>query len=60
MSDRIIAKIAKLMINGKTRSLVTKIVEAAMAERAADIATTLADLGEDSAAEVVRANWACR
>lgn len=57
MSDRIIAKIAKLMINAKTRSLVNKIVEQAMAERTREIAITLADLGEDSAAEVVLANW---
>lgn len=60
MSDKIIAKIAKLMINGKTRTLVIKIVEAAMAERAADIAITLDDCGEHSAADIVRANWACQ
>lgn len=60
MSDRIIARIAKLMIKTKTRSLVTKIVEAAMAERAADIAVTLTDCGEHQAAEIVRANWTCR
>lgn len=57
MSDYIIAKIAKLMINAKTRSLVTKIVEQAMAERTRDIMITLADLGEDSAVEVINANW---
>jgi hypothetical protein len=57
MSDYIIAKIAKLMINAKTKSLVTKIVEAAMAERARDIMITLADAGEDSAAEMIAANW---
>ena len=60
MSERIINLVAKLMINGKTRSLVYKIIEAAMAERAADIATTLEDCGEDDAAEIVRANWTCK
>jgi hypothetical protein len=57
MSDYLIAKIAKLMINAKTRNLVTKIVEQAMAERTKDIMITLADLGEDSAAEIISANW---
>lgn len=57
MSDYIIAKIAKLMINAKTRTLVIKIVDAAMAERTKDIMITLADAGEDSAAEIVSANW---
>lgn len=60
MSDKIIAKVAKLMINAKTRSLVYKIIEAAMAERAEDIATTLTDNGEETAADMVRANWVCR
>lgn len=57
MSDMIIAKIAKLMINAKTRTLVAKIIEAAMAERTKDIMITLQDLGETTAAQVVEANW---
>lgn len=60
MSDRIINKIAKLMINAATRRLVTKIVEQAMAETARNIMITLEDLGEADAAEVVGANFPTR
>lgn len=58
MSDYLISRIAKLAINAATRNLVSKIVEQAMAERARDIMITLADAGEDSAAEMIAANWA--
>lgn len=57
ITDMIAAKIAKLMINAKTRTLVAKIVEAAIKERTQDIMITLADCGEDSAAEIIAANY---
>lgn len=57
MSDYLISRIAKLMVNAKTRTLINKIVEQAMAERTKDIMITLQDAGEDSAAEMIQANW---
>jgi hypothetical protein len=57
ITDRIAAKIAKLMINAKTRTLVAKIVEAAIAERTRDIVITLEDDGQADAAELIRANY---
>jgi hypothetical protein len=52
ITDRIAAKIAKLMINAKTRTLV-----AAIAERTRDIVITLEDDGQADAAELIRANY---
>lgn len=59
MSDRIIARIAKLAVNAKTRGLVTRIVEAAMAERTRDIMITLIDDGQHEAAEMIGSNYTC-
>jgi hypothetical protein len=57
ITDMIAAKIAKLMINAKTRTLVAKIVEAAIAERTRDIVITLEDDGQADAAELIKANY---
>lgn len=57
ITDMVAAKIAKLMINAKTRTLVAKIVEAAMRELVKNIVITLEDDGNADGAELVAANF---
>lgn len=57
ITDMIAGRIAKLMINAKTRTLVAKIVELALKERTADIVITLEDDGQHEAAQLIKANY---
>lgn len=57
ITDMVAAKIAKLMINAKTRTLVAKIVKAALAEQVRNIVITLEDDDNADGAELVAANF---
>lgn len=58
--EAIIAKVAKLIVTDKVRTIIYRLIEQTQVAQTKDITITLADNGYGDAAEFIRANYPTR